>query len=280
MVARVENDALEQRVALARREQEAAEARIARLEAERDAEVGETARLNRSRRAALSRSIASSEALIARLQDAGAAGNEDREERVLELRHEIELARSEMAAIDGAEREEASEWRRMIRGDEAGSGGPPERGGARQRRDRDDAADTGGHRRRDRRGARGRRNVSASGRRDLPDDQPRVGTLRQRLLHGGRGRAHRAGNAGAGLAEHARTAGGREPAGHGERRVAVSTVGRRVEDAARQRAAGRALLALGSAAGGRDRAVETARRGVRVDDGPRRAAGRSSPACS
>lgn len=114
VVARVENDALEQRVALARREQEAAEARIARLEAERDAEVGETARLNRSRRAALSRSIASSEALIARLQDAGAAGNEDREERVLELRHEIELARSEMAAIDGAEREEASEWRRIF----------------------------------------------------------------------------------------------------------------------------------------------------------------------
>ena len=114
VVARVENDALEQRVALARREQEAAEARITRLEAERDADVGEAARLNRSRRAALSRSIAGSEALIERLRNAGGARDEDREERVLELRHEIERARSEMAAIDGAEREEASEWRRML----------------------------------------------------------------------------------------------------------------------------------------------------------------------
>ena len=114
VVARVENDALVQRVALARRRQEAAEARITRLEAERDADAGETARLNRRRRAALSRSIASSEALIERLRNAGAARDEDRQERVLELRHEIDRARSEMAAIDGAEREEASAWRRML----------------------------------------------------------------------------------------------------------------------------------------------------------------------
>ena len=33
---------------------------------------------------------------------------------MLELRHEMALARSELAAIDGAEREAASEWRRLL----------------------------------------------------------------------------------------------------------------------------------------------------------------------
>ncbi len=124
VVARIENESIEQRHALALLDEQEIRREIGTLERERDADVEELARIAEARRASLGQRISSGEALIALLDermrgaeaDAGRMGELPALRRqVLDLAYDLERSRSDLAELDVLQSERSSEWRRLIR---------------------------------------------------------------------------------------------------------------------------------------------------------------------
>lgn len=124
VVARIENESIEQRHALALLDEQEIRREIGTLERERDADVEELTRIADVRRASLGQRMSSGEALIAlldqRMRGAEAdAGRRDElpalRQQVLDLAYDLERSRSDLAALDVLQSERSNEWRRLIR---------------------------------------------------------------------------------------------------------------------------------------------------------------------
>ena len=124
VVARIENESIEQRHTLALLDEQEIRREIGTLERERDADVEELARIAEARRASLGQRISSGEALIELLDERmrGAetdAGRRDElpalRRQVLDLTYDLERSRSDLAELDVLQSERSSEWRRLIR---------------------------------------------------------------------------------------------------------------------------------------------------------------------
>lgn len=124
VVARIENESIEQRHALALLDEQEIRREIGTLERERDADVEELTRIADVRRASLGQRMSSGEALIElldeRMRGAEAdAGRRDElpalRQQMLDLAYDLERSRSDLAALDVLQSERSNEWRRLIR---------------------------------------------------------------------------------------------------------------------------------------------------------------------
>ena len=122
-VARIENQTLEQRHALAVLDEEEIQREIGALERERDTDVEELTRFVERRRASLVERISSGEALVEllreRIRDAEAdSGGGDElpalRREALDVAYDLERSRSDLAELDVMQSERASEWRRLL----------------------------------------------------------------------------------------------------------------------------------------------------------------------
>ena len=124
VVARIENESIEQRHALALLDEQETRREVATLERERDADVEELTRIAEVRRASVAQRMSSGEALMELLDEQmrGAAADAGRRDelpglrrQVLDLAYDLERSRSDLAELDVLQTERSSEWRRLIR---------------------------------------------------------------------------------------------------------------------------------------------------------------------
>ena len=123
VVARIENESIEQRHDLAMRDAEEIRREVAALARERDTDIEELTRFVEQQRAALVERISSGEALIALLRERIRAAEADSgggdelpalRREALDVSYDLERSRSDLAALDVMQNERASEWRRLL----------------------------------------------------------------------------------------------------------------------------------------------------------------------
>ena len=122
IVARIENETVERRHVLAALDEQEIRREIAALERERDTDIEELARIVERRRASLVDRISSGEALIELLRERirGAEADGGGEElpalrrESLDVAHDLERSRSDLAELDVLQSERTSEWRRLL----------------------------------------------------------------------------------------------------------------------------------------------------------------------
>ena len=122
VVARIENETIEQRHALAVLVEQEMRREIAALERERDADIEELTRFVERRRTSLIQGISSGEALVELLQEriraeADAGRGDDLpalRQQALDATHDLERSRSDLAELDLMQSQARSEWRRLL----------------------------------------------------------------------------------------------------------------------------------------------------------------------